>query len=85
MVKELAATTFRTWGQLGRKLLQVPAPATVNWIATRRMVDASVPLFETQKAQWLELLAQSDNLLKPLQDPLRMDFGTHRWLSENIV
>jgi hypothetical protein len=44
------------------------------------MVRAALPLFQVLANELSDLLNESDSRLKPLSDPLRTDFGVHRWL-----
>ncbi len=47
------------------------------------MADAAKRLFEVDAIRLKELLNESNKRLQPLADPLSIDFGTHRWLSED--
>jgi hypothetical protein len=76
-------TVLRTWGQLGRQLARSRRSVVVGWEPTSRMIKAAAPLFQALAGKLNNLLARSDRLLKPLADPLRTDFGAHRWLSSD--
>lgn len=75
-----AVVVLRTWGELGRELARSRTSVVVGWEPASRMISTAVPVFKTLAAKLNDLLARSDNLLKPLADPLRTDFGVHRWL-----
>jgi hypothetical protein len=51
-----------------------------QWESASRLVRAALPLFQVLAHELIDLLNQSDARLKPLADPLRADFGAHRWL-----
>lgn len=71
---------LRTWAKIGRQMAQSRSAAP-RWEAAHRMIGAAVPLFKALAEELNDLLTASDNLLKPLTDPLRTDFGAHGWLS----
>lgn len=73
------AELIATWGQLGRLLTQMSQRAP-DWQPVTNMLGAAVPHFQARAAALNDLLNDSDHLLRPLGDPLRLDFGAHRWL-----
>src|SRR5713101_2183609 len=83
MSNEDAASVLRTWGQLGRHLACSTAPVAVDWGAASRMIASAAPYFKALVGRLTKLKERSDDLLKPLADPLWTDFGAHRWLSDD--
>jgi hypothetical protein len=75
------STILHNWGQLGRRLACSRSTLAVSWDAAGRMIAAATPHFKALVGRLDDLLAKSDKLLKPLADPLRTDFGVHRWLA----
>jgi len=53
----------------------------VNWEAVKRLQQAAVNVAAAKFAVLDNLLAKSDQLLSPLQDPLKLKFGLHRWMA----
>lgn len=53
----------------------------VNWEAVKRLQQAAVKVAAAKFAELNTLLAKSDQLLSPLQDPLKLKFGLHRWMA----
>jgi hypothetical protein len=51
-----------------------------GWEPARRMIETAQGWFELEGKRLSELLDESDRRLDPFKDPLRADFGTHRWL-----
>ncbi|MFZ0412007.1 MAG: hypothetical protein WBE88_01780 [Candidatus Acidiferrales bacterium] len=51
-----------------------------DWGAAQQMVSAARLYFEDERSKLRNLLEQSGERLSPLDDPLRVDFGAHRWL-----
>lgn len=76
-------STLQNWGALGRKYSRTPPVEPVEWGAVKRIVTATAPMLRAIAAQLNDLLNRSDEMLRPLADPLRTDFGAHRWLRGN--
>jgi hypothetical protein len=65
-----------TWKQLRRR-----KPA--SWDAARVLIDGAELLDRDVREQLHSALEYSDRELSPLRDPLRLNVGTHRWLSSD--
>jgi hypothetical protein len=76
-----ASEILRTWANLGRSLIVAQPSSSVSWDPAGRMIAASRQLFTEQAERLKTLLAESNERLKPLGDPLSIDFGVHRWLA----
>jgi hypothetical protein len=74
---------LRAWGQLGRESDRSRAAEGKRWDAASRMIAAAKPLLKACAVKLDALLCTSDSLLEPLGDPLRTDYGAHRWLSRD--
>jgi hypothetical protein len=75
-----AVKILRRWGDFGR---QYAAPISFSWSSVDVMIHAARE-FQQFEAQHLNrLLEGSDSLLRPLEDPFRVDFGVHRWLRDS--
>lgn len=77
---EIAAVLDR-WAALGVGLRQQPSPF-VGWEPARRLIAAARQKQESDCARLHDLLRQSSDRLAPLEDPLQVDLGLSRWLSE---
>src|SRR5664279_1968883 len=53
-----------------------------SWESARRMIDALKNRAEPEAARLRRYLRQSNEILRPLGEPLLIDFGLHRWLKE---
>lgn len=51
-----------------------------DWGAAQQIVNAARLYFEDERNKLRRLLEQSGKQLSPLDEPLRVDFGAHRWL-----
>ncbi len=47
------------------------------------MIDAALSVGANSRLRLQQLLDRSHDALRPLDDPLQVDFGLHRWLSED--
>lgn len=75
-----AAGILDRWGLLGSDLLS--SLSEVDWQPAQCMVDAMREWGEVQKGNYLKLLEQSERRFGSFGEPLRVDFGVHRWLGE---
>jgi hypothetical protein len=51
-----------------------------DWRPVRRVAESFRSFAEAEKGHLIQLLSQSDKLLEPLREPLRLPFHNHRWL-----
>jgi hypothetical protein len=61
----------------------MPRPTAIpasHWRAIEVMVAALESLAKSEAQRLSQLLMRSDEYMKPLGDPFRLQFGTHRWL-----
>src|SRR5262245_10036943 len=72
---------LQRWSELGRRFDRVPLAVQPSWVHTRRMTAAAEALFRVRAARLEQLLLGSNEMLRPLADPLSLDFGGHRWLA----
>jgi len=73
-------TVLRKWAALGAALRSRSAPI-VSWEDARHLIEAAEAKLKIDGERLLDLLRQSEDLLG-LDDPLHVDLGLHRWLSE---
>jgi hypothetical protein len=65
------------WGICGRNLAALSVPP---WLPVERILAASNTSLEREHKTIAALLKQSSQALSPLDDPLAVDFGVHRWM-----
>src|SRR5689334_2146074 len=70
------------WQELQRRRADVPRKEFL-WSAADRLRESAGKLDEYAKKHFKEALAKSDYHLTPLRDPLALNLGEHRWLSED--
>jgi hypothetical protein len=73
-----AAGILDRWGLLGSDALS--SLSEVDWQPAQCMIDAMREWGEVQKGNYLKLLEQSERRFGSFGEPLRVDFGVHRWL-----
>lgn len=73
-----SALALREWAKYGGRYIQ---PQRADWKAIQRLIKASQSVLKLKRGDVERLLDQSDIKLEPLGDPLRIDFGAHRWLA----
>jgi hypothetical protein len=76
-----AADLIRQWADLSDPIQGATVRFTPDWQAVERMIEAARDLLTIDCEILKYLLTQSDQSLHPLEDPLRTDFGVHRWLA----
>jgi len=76
-----AAEILVRWGRLGSHVLSFPSE--VEWLPAQRMMVAMRDWGEVQKQKYREILDKSEARLAQFGEPLRVDFGAHRWLKGN--
>lgn len=74
------AATLKMWAELGRDIAQERSESHFDWKSVRSFIEAAEPLFKEESERLEGLLRKSDEHLHPLEDPLKVDFGVHRWL-----
>lgn len=79
-MKNRAAQVLRIWGELGARL-GMAHRLPVKWDAVFRLIEVARGVFAVEAEQLRTLLAQSSQRLNPLDDPLTVDLGLHRWLA----
>jgi hypothetical protein len=78
---ETSAQVLRAWAELGRTVTAGPRLPGLSWKPAERMIRAAHGFFSVQVQQLQSLLTRSNELLRPLADPLTADYGAHRWLA----
>src|SRR6267378_2290800 len=66
------------WASLGRRYNNPP-----SWSSITRIVAAAVRYQDLESKQIVDLLKASKDRLSPLDDPLTVDLGLHRWMSRD--
>jgi|CXWL01.1.fsa_nt_gi hypothetical protein len=74
------AATLKKWADIGRDIAQEQSESHFDWKSVRSLIKAAEPLFKEESERLEGLLRKSDEHLDPLEDPLKVDFGVHRWL-----
>lgn len=74
-----SASTLQRWSSYGR---QFSIQEVASWIPLRGMIEATAKLLSLEKEGFTDLLKKSSEKLAPLEDPLYVDLGAHRWLSD---
>jgi len=74
------AAILKKWAVLGRNIAQEQSESHFDWKYVRSLIKAAEPLFKEESKRLEGLLRKSDEHLDPLEDPLKVDFGVHRWL-----
>ena len=77
---EKAAKTLRHWAPLEKTVDLAKNKHAIDWTPVQSLIDAVQPLLELEREHLRALLEKSKRRLDPLDDPLRVDFGAHRWL-----
>jgi len=72
------AEAIARWRVLGSEVR--PTRPEMNWQPAQGMVDAMRTWGEVRKTEYQTILQESETRLAPFGEPLRVDFGTHRWL-----
>lgn len=72
---------LRTWAAYDRHLRSAVSSSYPDWRPARQLIAAAAGLFHEKAERFRLLLAESNQQLHPLTDPLTEDFGTHRWLA----
>jgi len=75
-----AAQAMLLWAGLAERAPVRLAPGAPAWESVQQLVDAGVRLVEYEAAELKELLRRAGDRLAPLEDPLQVDLGAHRWL-----
>lgn len=71
------------WAEEYRKL-RAEKPLTLpSWAAAERLIRSAESLDRYALDHLQEALGRSDEQLTPLRDPLRLNWGEHRWLSSD--
>lgn len=73
-----STSALQEWSQYSGRYIQ---PRRADWKAIRGLIKASQSVLKLKRRDVEQLLEQSDSKLEPLGDPLRVDFGAHRWLA----
>jgi hypothetical protein len=76
-----AAGILARWGRVGSDLQSFQSE--VDWQPAQLMVDAMQTWGDVQKGNYRDILDKSAACLAQFGEPLRVDFGTHRWLKNN--
>lgn len=77
---ERVTSLLEHWARLGVSILAGKQVRDVNWTPVQRLLEAACPLFRLETQRLCDLLEKSNRHLHPFEDPLRVDFGVHRWL-----
>lgn len=72
------ADILRRWASLGRRHTNPP-----SWSPITRIVAAAVRQQDLESKHIIDLLKASKDRLSPLDDPLTIDLGLHRWMSRD--
>ena len=70
------------WAYYGSQVRHSSGQRTSSWESARWMIDALKNRAEPGAARQRRYLRQSNETLRPLGEPLLIDFGLHRWLKE---
>lgn len=76
------AVTLSTWGALGHGLAGL-GQRRCDWKCVGLLVDRAKEKLAAEADRLQRVLARSDEELRPLSDPFRLDLGLHRWLAED--
>jgi len=68
------------WADLGNELLERQPDRPVTWEPVSQMIETATPWLRLQNEGLRKIIELSNSSLRPLQDPLICDLGTHRWL-----
>jgi hypothetical protein len=75
-----APTLLRIWASIEAELAGSRSSHGTDWSAATRMIDAAHPVLAQAAKRLRELMIESRNSLRPLEDPFDLDLGLHRWL-----
>lgn len=79
----LLVEAFQRWASLGRSLTVAGHRPSPTWHPVRRLIDASHEMLRADRRRLERLLEESRLQLHPLDDPLALDVGMHRWLASD--
>jgi len=74
---------LRLWQNRNRAFQHGPVVPLPSWNPALRLVASAELLDEYARQHLREALTDSDTRLAPLRDPLTLNLGAHRWLSED--
>ena len=74
------AAILQKWAALWKDIAQEQSESNLDWKYVHRLIKAAKPLFKEESKRLEGLLRKSDKHFDPLEDPLKVDFGVHRWL-----
>jgi hypothetical protein len=68
---------------MGAPLRFIRITRSLNWEPARQMMGAAEPVLRANSGVLRSLLKKSNDLLAPLEDPLRTDYDTRDWLAHS--
>lgn len=71
------------WADLYWTYVRPLTPKAETWNSATVLIDAALATERSARERLRNVLDDSDRLFSPLCDPLKIDFGTHRWLSSS--
>jgi hypothetical protein len=74
-------SSLAKWAILGKQLREVNEQTGPSWLPVKRMISATKPILQANRAEARRLLKASNQLFAPFTDPFEMELGLHRWLS----
>lgn len=77
-----AMEVLKRWAELGTEIGAFQQKGAGDWSPVRRIIEAAEEMLLLEGENLRRLLEESRRYLKPLGDPLLIDFGAHRWLSK---
>ncbi len=75
-------SVLRRWAVIGKKLRVHHTPKPVSWNICHGLLHAADQYTSVELEKLDLLVKKTENQLKPLQEPLKLNLGVHRWLSK---
>lgn len=80
ITQEEASKTLRLWAMHGEAVLIAQSKQPVDWAPVQAFIKAVQPVLKLEQERLSDLLDKSKKILRPFDDPLRINLGAHRWL-----
>jgi len=78
---QVSWSLIEDWIRLGRKLSADPSDSGAAWSDIREFLTEGERRLLFDRKKVLRLVRSSSRKFRPLQDPLQVKFGTHKWLA----